>query len=319
MTGSDSKSNGTTDRGHSIKIVAQRTGLSSHVIRVWERRYNAVQPRRTDTNRRLYSDADIERLRLLGEATEIGHAISNIADLSDDDLRAMIAADRSVPSPQPASKPGRDPHTYLEEAIQAAENLESDRLREVLERSSVDLPQIVVLEDIAAPLMYFIGEQWQKGEARVVHEHAAHAVVSAFVSSLKTTYAPAANAPTVLVTTPAGQLHELGALIVSAAAAADGWRTHYLGASLPAEEIVKAVEHYQCSALALSVVYPADDSALPDEFRKLKRLLPEDVEVIVGGRCAAGYSDVLAEIGATVVGSLRELRSELNKGRPGNT
>ena len=76
MNNTRQSANGTLDRGHSIKIVAQRTGLSSHVIRVWERRYDAVSPRRTETNRRLYSDGDIERLKLLGEATEIGHTLA---------------------------------------------------------------------------------------------------------------------------------------------------------------------------------------------------------------------------------------------------
>ena len=52
------------DALHGIKIVARRTGLSAHVIRIWEKRYGAVEPDRTDTNRRLYSEEQIERLKL---------------------------------------------------------------------------------------------------------------------------------------------------------------------------------------------------------------------------------------------------------------
>ncbi|MBX7259713.1 MAG: MerR family transcriptional regulator, partial [Candidatus Hydrogenedentes bacterium] len=54
---------------HPIQVVALRTGLTPHVIRMWERRYAAVCPTRTPTNRRLYSDSDITRLRLLSRAT----------------------------------------------------------------------------------------------------------------------------------------------------------------------------------------------------------------------------------------------------------
>ena len=57
------------------------TGLSPHLIRIWEKRYSAVAPERTDTNRRLYSDAEIERLNLLRLATRAGHSIGNIAKL----------------------------------------------------------------------------------------------------------------------------------------------------------------------------------------------------------------------------------------------
>jgi len=55
----------TDNKIHPMRIVARRTGLSSHVIRAWERRHNAIEPARTPTNRRLYSDNDIERLQKL--------------------------------------------------------------------------------------------------------------------------------------------------------------------------------------------------------------------------------------------------------------
>ena len=66
---------------HPIQIVARRTGLTPDVIRVWERRYEAVLPRRTSTNRRLYSDRDVERLQLLRRATLAGRRIGDVARL----------------------------------------------------------------------------------------------------------------------------------------------------------------------------------------------------------------------------------------------
>ncbi|MGZ4975468.1 MAG: MerR family transcriptional regulator, partial [Limisphaerales bacterium] len=78
-----------SEAAHAIKLVSLRTGLTAHVIRVWEKRYNAVRPRRTATNRRLYSTDDIERLTLLHEATRAGHSISTIASLSTAELRKI--------------------------------------------------------------------------------------------------------------------------------------------------------------------------------------------------------------------------------------
>ena len=61
-----------TDAHHSIRVASAQSGLSSHVIRIWEKRYGAVQPIRTGTNRRLYSDGEIARLILLRLATASG-------------------------------------------------------------------------------------------------------------------------------------------------------------------------------------------------------------------------------------------------------
>ena len=60
---------------HPIKVVSRRTGLTPHVIRAWEKRYHAVTPKRTRTNRRVYTDEDVERLLLLRRATLAGRSI----------------------------------------------------------------------------------------------------------------------------------------------------------------------------------------------------------------------------------------------------
>ena len=73
------------------KRVARRTGLSAHVIRIWEKRYGAVQPERTGTNRRLYSEEQIERLSLLREITRAGHSIGPVAKLPTEKLRKLAA------------------------------------------------------------------------------------------------------------------------------------------------------------------------------------------------------------------------------------
>ena len=82
------------DLRHPIKVVCHRTGLSAHVIRVWERRYGLICCKRTQSNRRLYSDEEIERLRLLKVLTDCGHRISNIACLSTRRLRTELHRSR---------------------------------------------------------------------------------------------------------------------------------------------------------------------------------------------------------------------------------
>src|SRR5689334_7308916 len=74
---------------HPIQVVTRRTALSADVIRAWEKRHGVVAPVRTPTGRRLYSDADIERLRLLGRATRAGYSIHRAAALPPGTLAAV--------------------------------------------------------------------------------------------------------------------------------------------------------------------------------------------------------------------------------------
>src|ERR1700691_5807021 len=81
---------------HPIGVACERTGLSPHVLRVWERRYAAVEPTRTNGGHRLYSDADIERLRLLARATAGKRSISLVAHLPADELARLVRDDAEV-------------------------------------------------------------------------------------------------------------------------------------------------------------------------------------------------------------------------------
>jgi methylmalonyl-CoA mutase cobalamin-binding subunit len=111
-------------------------------------------------------------------------------------------------------------------------------------------------------------------------------------------------APALLTTTPAGQLHELGALLAGALAATQGWRVIHAGASLPAAEIASAARLNAVVAVALSIVHPATDDALNEELFRLRRLLPAQIDLVVGGRAASAYQETLTRIDATRIGSL---------------
>src|SRR5437868_1909438 len=78
---------------HPIAVVAERTGLSQDVLRVWERRYGAVHPARASGGQRLYTDADVERLALLSAATRAGRSIAQVATLETSALAALVDED----------------------------------------------------------------------------------------------------------------------------------------------------------------------------------------------------------------------------------
>jgi DNA-binding transcriptional MerR regulator/methylmalonyl-CoA mutase cobalamin-binding subunit len=301
-----------TEYTHPIGVVARQTGLTSHVIRIWEKRYGAIEPQRTPTNRRLYSDRDIARLQLLRRATLTGHSIGQVSRLSDEQLRALVAADESSDvSPFPKATTRREdvsPQAILDACIDHVERLDAAGMQDILTRASVLLSQPALIEQVIVPLMYRIGDLWHEGALRVAHEHLTSAVVRTLLGSMSRGFIATASAPNLVVATPSGHLHELGALIVATVAAADGWRVTYLGPSLPAEEIAGAAQQHGAQAVALSIIYPTDDPYLRQELMTLRRGLASGVAILVGGQAAAAYQDVLQEVDAVWVKDLSALR-----------
>ena len=308
------------DQGHPMQVVVRRTGLSPHVIRVWEKRYAAVEPMRTPTNRRRYSEADIERLQLLQQAIQLGRSIGQIANLPSDRLRDLVREDAAATMPtsttpfQPESMPA---HSQLEACLDAVERFDAAELETALIRGRVGLSQPVFIEQLIVPLMNEIGNRWRDGTLRIMHEHLASAVVRTFLWELHNNPDMSAATPTLTVTTLVGQWHEIGALIVASTAAADGWGVTYLGPNLPAEEIAAAAQHQLAKAVALSLVYPADDLRVRQELSTLRRYLGHDVDLLVGGRGRAGYQDVLDDIGAVCLDDMAHLRAHLETLRNG--
>ena len=156
-----------------------------------------------------------------------------------------------------------------------------------------------MLQRVIAPLAQTIGQLWRDGVITAAHEHFASAVIRILLGHAAKPFAGSDSAPGIVVATPAGQIHELGALLVGAAAANLGWHVTYLGASLPAAEIAGAARQNHARAVALSLVYPEDDARLESELTRLRELLPADVVVLAGGRAMPAYREVLEAIGAT--------------------
>ena len=304
---------------HPIGVVARRTGLKPDLIRAWERRYGAVEPGRTDTRRRFYSDADIERLLLLRRVVHTGRGIGQVAGLSNEQLQALIEEEPAAPlqlprRPAAAHPPGSVEETaesFLQLCLAAAQRLDVRELEVQIERASVALSRANLLEKLLVPLMQRIGDLWHQGALRPIHEHMASSVVRSFLGGMRNAFHAEATAPHLIVTTPARQHHELGALIVAATAAGEGWQVTYLGPDLPPEEIAAAALQKGARAVALSITYPPDDPILVDELKKLRRLLGSRTTLIVGGRAVPNYLGVLDEIGAHAIDSLAGLREDL--------
>src|SRR5215208_4130971 len=168
---------------HPIGVVARRTGLKPDLIRAWERRYGAVEPGRTETRRRFYSDDDVERILLLRRVVSTGRGISQVAGLPNEELEALIAAEPAPqaaarpPAPSPAGEVEELAESFLVRCLAAAQALDVRELEIQLDRASVAFSRTNLIEKLLVPLMHRIGDLWHQGALRPIHEHMASSVV----------------------------------------------------------------------------------------------------------------------------------------------
>ena len=275
-----SQSSASTTR-YPLRAVIRRTGLSADVLRAWERCYGAVRPSRSKGGQRLYSADDVERLILLQRATAGGHSIGEIARLEREARDALL--DRAGRDPAAAELEALD--RLVREAVAATDALDGARLEQVLRGGALSLGVEVFVDEAVPRFLRVVGDQWHRGSLTPAHEHLATQVVRRITTWLSDAYEPRAEAPTIVIATPSGELHELGATLAAVAAAGEGWKPVYLGPNLPAADIVAAAKQVRASVVALGVVY-ADDDAAFHELQQLRSGLPDGTTLIIGGAAA---------------------------------
>lgn len=304
------------ERKHPIKVVVRRTGLSADVLRAWERRYHVIEPGRSTSGRRLYSDEDIERLRLLRLATLAGRSIGSVSRLSTAELQRLVRDDEAEATRVPSvESPSADPEVagLLTECRRAVADLDAAGLERALARASVVLGSGRLLEGLLVPLLTHVGDGWANGTLSVAHEHLASAVTRQAIGGLLRAAPAREGQPVAVFGTPPGERHELGVLMAAVTAATVGWRVVYLGADLPIDDLVAAVRRHRARMLALGLMSSERSAALANELAGLRGLLPADTAIVVGGRGAQAYDDILARLDAVRVDDLAALRDFLRR------
>jgi methanogenic corrinoid protein MtbC1 len=278
------------------------------VPRAWERRYGVVTPLRTEGGQRFYTDEDIRRLSLLNKASRAGRAVGQIVEMSSDELAQLVAQDANQGA---VRLPVAADHHAL--AMAAVREMAPDRLQALLRRALLSLGTTAFLDRVLTPLLEDIGVEWHAARIGIAHEHAASAAVEQLLAWLVHELQVAPDAPHLVLATPMGQRHTLGALIAAAAAAHDGWRVTWLGADLPAAQIAEAATRHGADVVGLSVATADSADQLRAEVDALRDALNAQTPLYVGGMAAsvvAGADEV------TVVRDLTHLRNLLRSHAP---
>lgn len=288
-----------------IGVVTKLTGLSIDVVRVWERRYGAVRPARSDGGTRLYSDADVLRLNRLRQAVEKGYGIGQAARLSESELDELIA--------DVAPPPGRaDPYRSVRERfIGAVQTMDVVAAEQELARAATLFPARELVKKIISPIFHEVSEHGAHKEFGLAHERVATELLRRVLESLIRLYSPSGNLDTVVLAAPAGEPHEFELLVAALLAAVHGWRVVYLGADLPAAEIALAVRLTGARVLALNVA--TAHYRIGDELATISRIVSGSTRVWISGAGALSQREQIDRANWILVRDLDELDERLTR------
>lgn len=297
----------------SIGALSTATGIPIDTIRTWERRYGFPVPERKPSGHRVYSLATIPRLRRAAQAIARGHRAAEVVPASESALHALLdslppnSTSASIP---PAPAGGRQASGELSDAFEAVRGYDMERLKRRLQSDWALLGPLGFLEHTSV-LMRAVGDAWATGELEVRHEHFASGVVGDFLRSVRAPLDERATGPIAVLATLPGELHGLGLQMAALVFALAGWRPLVLGVDTPVPQIAGLAREVPLAAVALSCVQPLERRGT-NFLRALRRLLPRNVPVLVGGKGAPAESRIK---GLEVVTDLRELDRWI-RGRP---
>ena len=256
------------DRTYEIHEVAELTGLAAARLRVWERRYEVVRPRRMPNGYRAYTADQVALLRAFARLIDAGERIGDLVARPREEVLAQAEA-RALDGTA---------HVALMEAVRAfdRERLEGLVAQQLALRGLRGFAAEVVL-----PLAQSVGDLWALGKIPIAAEHlASEVVLHALKGGLRMSRGPG---PLVVGACLPGERHEWGLLATLAIAQESGWRIHYLGADLPVEEIVQAAWTLTPWAVALSGTDPALVRASLPALAALPGKLPPNTLALAGG------------------------------------
>jgi DNA-binding transcriptional MerR regulator len=277
-----------------IRAVSKLTGIAIDTLRAWERRHGAVTPIR-DERGRMYTDADIVRLRLLKGAVEHGHSIGRLAGLGDEELRHLADATRgpSAPAAAPMRQTPLDTST-LTAALQAYDAMGIDQ---EIARLAAVLRPLDLLREVLMPVLVQVGDEWYRGHTSVAQEHLMSSSIRHILGSFLRLHARRDAPARLLFATPAGDRHEIGTLGAAMLAASSGLGVAYLGPDLPARDIVESLTPAGAQVLVMGLTTTAAPKATERELRTIVQDLPRECELWAGGRGAERHAAVLGPRG----------------------
>jgi len=290
----------------SIGALSAATGVPVETIRTWERRYGYPRPERKPSGHRVYPLVAVPRLRRMAEAIARGHRAAEVVGGSDKVLDALLRI--SVPpAPLPAPSAAAPPPASSADLLARVTAFDGEALKRAFHRDWAMLGPLAFLATRASPFLTAVGEAWADGKIDVRHEHFASAALGDFLRAVRLPLDERATGPIVVLATLPGEPHTLGLEMAALVLALAGWRVLYLGAETPPEQVTALAHEAPLRAVALSIVDPRTVAASIPAIEEMRRLLPRDVTLVLGGAAAESAGRSLASPGVLAFADLPAL------------
>lgn len=226
---------------YNIKAVCLQTGIRPVTLRAWERRYKLLNPHRTRSNYRLYSDRDLAILHWLKSRVDSGLPISTAAtDLAEmRRLGAWPEPPPLLPSSPALVREGAAPTHYamrLFKALTGHNETEANALFTEL-YALYDIG--TVCTDVILPCLISIGDAWQRGQIRITTEHFASNYLRGRVMTLYQAQPMARNAARILVGCAPHELHDIGSLVLALFLRRESYRVEFLGQDVHVDDLLE--------------------------------------------------------------------------------
>ncbi|WP_027891332.1 MerR family transcriptional regulator [Calidithermus chliarophilus] len=276
---------------YTIAEVEERVGLSSALLRQWERRYGFPRPERSPGGHRLYSEADLDALQDIKRSIAEGVAPAQAVK------RYLEGLTQEGPRPPEALSLELE-NALLQADLEAAERALSESFR------LHPLEEVVM--EVISPVLGRIGDGWHLGRVSTAQEHLASTYLRGRLQELLNLMGGSLG-PAVVVSTLPGEQHELGGLITALFLRRAGYQVFYLGPNTPLQDLRGFARRVEARAAVLSAVQAVSLESLPQGA--LADLAPV---VVVGGRAAEGLPGLVERLGARYLGNdPRELADSL--------
>jgi DNA-binding transcriptional MerR regulator len=265
---------------YSIKDLEKLSGIKAHTIRIWERRYNLVNPHRTNTNIRYYEDCDLKKLLNISILVRNGLKISKIAQLSTGELSEKVLLSFQQSS---------DTNSAVENMIMAMVELDEVKFDRIFSNYVISMGFETAFIKILYPFFERIGLLWQAGTIIPAQEHFITNLVrqKLIVAIDSQTYQNNIGKNGFLLFLPEGEFHEVGLLFFNYALRKRGYKTIYLGQTVPLDDVKHICKTSSAEFLLTSVITSIAVNKINKFILELSQLFPDKTIFLCGTQIAS--------------------------------
>lgn len=299
---------------YNIKAVVQATEISSSTLRAWERRYQMCAPQRSESGYRLYSDRDIAKIRWLKAQVDAGMAISQavawldrLVEEAGGEAATILPFNGEVAVPAAAVSGRRtsirDIATLQTEVTRGLVSYDEQSAEAAMAEAFALYPIEQVGEELIVPTLVQIGDLWHSGEISVTTEHYATNYLLQRLMGLLRVSANSNSGPLIWVGCAPGELHEIGALMLTIFLRRSGHNVQYLGRNLPVPDLVAEVERQHPAMVLISASSNEAAAGLNEMTAALVNTQPPRPIVGYGGRIFNQQPERRSEIAGVYLGA----------------